>query len=114
MISDLDVRRVYKCHEQDCGGLFAIVQKATDNFLVECPFCEKESLLIETGSLSIETCVKVDSSVTRQAERQEKRENWQKNRNIRKPSTEKPWWRDGEINFDILKNPRGYILNGDT
>lgn len=90
----------YKCAE--CGFEFDAFQSMSDKALKECPECKKESLekLISTGVVG-----KVPGSRTPCP----KTGDFEK---VEQEKADKPFWRKGEINYNILNNPERYIRTG--
>lgn len=91
----------YKC--AGCGYEFEAMQSMSDAALEDCPHCKLPELdkLISTGVVG-----KVIGSNTPCPK---KTGDFEK---IEKEAAPKPFWRKGEINDKILKNPQRYIRTG--
>lgn len=104
------VYRVYKC--LDCEGQVGIEQTLIEDFIKLCPFCDKESMVISSGTLGISIVMDSKKPKTLGA---------QSDHNIRQDEKEgkfrsdkpKPFYRPKQkVNFDVLKNPSKYVGTG--
>lgn len=112
---DAEVYRVYKCTDDTCDASIGVTQAAKDPWLIKCPFCEKDTLVIHSGSLkNIHTLVGVNSPTTLGSlAEQNTLEKKKKGESTKREGGFKPWWRkDDKVNFNILKNPKRYIETG--
>jgi hypothetical protein len=113
---DSTINRVYKCTEKNCACEIVYEQKLFDDFKKICPFCNKESLVIEQANLSMSFImdskkpVTVGSIADKNAERRVKE--GQSIEGFKNKKT--PFWRKNKkrIDYSILKDPKTYIKTG--
>ena len=97
------VTRVYKCSK--CDGVIAVDQDASECFLRDCPFCHQEELLIESGHMNISFVIDLNKPKTVGA-LAESNKKYAINEGLYDKKTKKKY------NYDILKNPNKYIVEG--
>ena len=111
-IFDAEVNRTYKCTNSHCNCHISVTQEVREDFLVQCPFCEQDALVLHNGSLSGQT-VQSDTTKPRTfgMQGQINREQAEERGETTKQYDKTPWWRKGKkkIDYEILKNPIQYI-----
>ena len=90
----------YECSE--CGYILEAFHSMSANPLIDCPNCSKPKLikLIGAGAAAIVRGSKTPCT-------------GEKNRTKTCKCNKKPFWRDGPINKNILKNPTKYLNTGE-
>jgi len=96
----------YEC--RSCGYMFEAFHAMSAKPLTECPSCHEPKLikLIGIGSAVIIKGTETPCHGGRSKKKKLDRLGEGKNKG------EKPFWRDGPINKDVLKNPKKYIKEG--
>lgn len=115
-LKDLEINRVYACNNEECQAVIAYKQKAGDNFKKKCPFCHKNTLLIESGSTGISFFMDLNKPKTIGALAEKNAKYAIDSGKVDPDKKHKtPFWRSKrKVNFDVLKNPKQYIETGYT
>lgn len=112
-LMDLEVDRVYECDE--CDAQIAVTQKVSDDFLKTCPFCELDGLFMKHADCRLNTSIDLNQPTTLGSLAEKNTEEKIKRGEMKPAEAPTPWWRKGKKrNFDILKNPTKYIIEGKT
>jgi len=113
---DQDITNTYKCEE--CKGEIAVKQLVKDPWVKTCPFCQKETLIHKSGNLGMSFFIDQENPKSigmlgqKNTERALKEGKTLKDLGF-KEKAPKPWWRKSEkINYDVLKNPTRYTMEG--
>lgn len=102
----------YEC--QACGYKFEAFHTMSAKPLVECSECHKPRLIKLIGP-GVSIIVRGTKNPCRSTRGKTQKKTSPKKRDKLgegKNKVEKPFWRDGPINKDILKNPEQYIKEG--
>ena len=115
-ILDQTIYNVYKCDNSECNAEVAYKQQVKDKWKKKCPFCNKKSLYLQSGNLSISTFVDMQKPTTIGMISQQNRDRYLKENGKDYFEPKKtPWWRKNKkIDYSILKNPKQYIETGHT
>lgn len=106
-LGDADISRVYACTEEDCEAEFLFHQKIKDDFIKECPVCHKLSLVITQAKSNISFIFDSKKAKTFGMQSQRNLENDEKAGNKSKIVKKK------KVDYDILKDPKKYIMTGE-
>lgn len=111
-LDEIEIDRVYRCTNKKCSGVIAVTQKIFDQFIKICPFCEKESLIMQSADCGITMLVEPSVAKTwgTQAEVNTKRR--ENEREVAPKKKFRPFWRNSDIDYKILKNPQKFIYEG--
>lgn len=102
------INRVYKCTNCEC--VISYKEKVTKSFRKKCPLCSTNCLLFETADSPFTVFIDLNKPKTLGAISDQNIKRKEVERASKKKK--KPWWRKTDkINFDILKNPTGYLLD---
>jgi DNA-directed RNA polymerase subunit RPC12/RpoP len=105
------IHRIYTC--LNCKGQIAYKEQVKDKWRKKCPFCNKNSLLLDKAVLSLSTIIGLNESKTFLSLAQKNTERRNKELGIKKKK--KPFWRKKDkVNFEVLKNPTKYVNEGYT
>lgn len=104
----------YECCE--CNYKFEAFHSMSAKPLIDCPECNKPTLikLIGMGSAAIVRGTETpcrgnrDGTTKKKCDEPKKLDRLGEGKN----KGEKPFWRDGPVNKEVLKNPKKYIKEG--
>lgn len=109
-LKDIEIYRTYKCTE--CEGIIGLTQGAVDDFIKDCPFCGRQTMLMDSAETNLTFLFDLKKPKTLGMIAQTNEASNEKEYGPAEPKW-KPWWRDKHrVNFDILKNPSRYIEEG--
>ena len=113
-VVNIEVRRVYRCSDINCDSIIAVTQNCSDPWITLCPFCENETMLLESGKCNLTTVLDLQRGKTIGAVGDKAQQKAIQSGDKVEPKRHKPWWRSkgGKPNFQILKNPQKYISDG--
>ena len=103
------IHRIYSC--SNCKGQLAYKEKVKDKWRKRCPFCNKNSLLLDKAVLTLSTIIGLNEPKTFKSLAEKNTERRNKELGIKKKRN--PFWRkSNKVNFEVLKNPNRYVSEG--
>jgi hypothetical protein len=108
------VNRIYTCYNKECNGQVFYEQGIYDKFKKKCPFCKKNELVLDSGTLNSTMIMDIKKPKTLGSLGEKNYENAQKEgKELGFRKTHIPFWRKNKkIDYGILKNPSKYIETG--
>jgi type IV secretory pathway VirD2 relaxase len=113
---DSTIHRIYECTNKKCEAKIHLEEQVKDMWKTTCPFCEKESLQLESAQLVAPVFIDLNKPKTIGSLGEK---NYQlaikegRDTGIKKKDKKKPWWRKNDkVNFNVLKNPNKYVETG--
>lgn len=110
-IADQTINRLYRCTNEECETEVAYKEKVSQKWRKKCPFCKKHTLILESGNLSMTLMIDVKKPTTLGSLGQVNQARKDKEEGVKGPT--RPFWRKKDkVDFNVLKNPKKYIMEG--
>lgn len=112
-LKDQTIHRVYACTDPACEAKICYKETVGDPWRKLCPFCNKESLILDSAHLDLSTIMDLSKPKTIGTLGEKNYREAVKQGKIQPKKKFKPFWRKKDkIDFSILKNPNNYIQTG--
>jgi hypothetical protein len=114
---DSTVHRIYACENSECEAKIHCEETVKDPWQKVCPFCNQESLILESANLAAPAFIdlKQPKTVGSLGEKNyEKAVKEGKKTGVEREGRTPFWRKNKKINYNVLKNPNKYINTGYT